>query len=289
VSGVNLGTGENALHPEFRQIVDYLLGRGLRVSLTSNGYSIGQLPDDVLQALHDIEVSVDFADQPRFDAFRGPGAWDTAFGALDRCRRLGIKTTVLAVLMRANHRDMSALAAEVAKYGSPLRVNVYQPVKSHDFAPTYDEFWWAVRDLLSNTTLLACSERVIRAAIGLSAEALKCGSTSIRITPSGNLLPCVYAPKPAGTAADVARLGETVFELPEFREQKTLPSDCTDCPLLAVCGGGCASRRALVGKLDDVDPYCPRRQSIDLSDVVQLGPDGDRLHTGNVCTLLVSG
>jgi radical SAM protein with 4Fe4S-binding SPASM domain len=289
VGGVNLGTGENALHPEFRGILDDLLERGLRVSLTSNGYSIGQLPDSVLRDLHDIEVSIDFPSRARFDEFRGDGAWDTATRALERCRSLGIETTVLAVLMRENHRDLPALAKLAAAYGAPLRVNVYQPVKRFDFAPSYDEFWVAVRDLLESTTLLACSERVVRAAIGAATGELKCGSTSVRVTPNGDVLPCVYSPDPVARAADLTDLGTEVFETPGFRKYSRQPKECVDCEHAAVCGGGCSSRRMLAfGTLDERDPYCPKRGDIQLGDMVQAGSPGGRLHTGNVCTLLVS-
>ena len=290
IDGVNLGTGENALHPQFRAIIDDLLERGLRVSLTSNGYSIGQLPDAVLQSLHDIEVSIDFPSRARFDAFRGDGAWETATRALDRCRRLGVKTTVLAVLMRDNHRDMPALAEVAAQHGAPLRVNVYQPVKSFDFAPSYEEFWTAVRDVLEHTTVLGCSERVISAAVGATSGELKCGSSSIRVTPSGEVLPCVYSPESiAGGTRQLVEVGVAVFETPAFQKYSGVPDECADCEQVRACGGGCSSRRVLAfGTINARDPYCPKRGGIDLSQVLRSGAPGGRLHTGNVCTLLVS-
>lgn len=290
VAGVNLGTGESILHPELREILAYLRERRLRVSLTSNGATVAALADDELRALHDVEVSIDFADRARFDAFRGAGAWDAATAALERCRALGVRTTVLAVLMRDNHRDLAALARVVAGYASPLRVNLYQPVKSDRFAPTRDELWAAVADLLDQTTLLACSEPVVRAAAGLGGAGLACGHTSLRVMPSGELLPCVYWPEPAGRAEDVRRLGAGVFAEPAFRELDVVPPACRDCELVAACGGGCASRRRLTNGLDQPDPYCPNPPGgprVRLR--ARLGDGGERLHTGNVCTLLVRG
>src|SRR5215467_381813 len=40
VRSVNLGTGENGLHPDYAAIVSALADRGVKLSLTSNGYSI---------------------------------------------------------------------------------------------------------------------------------------------------------------------------------------------------------------------------------------------------------
>src|ERR1700733_13692717 len=46
VRSVNLGTGENGLHPEFGAILQYLRERGTTIALTSNGYSAAVLSDD---------------------------------------------------------------------------------------------------------------------------------------------------------------------------------------------------------------------------------------------------
>jgi len=288
VAGVNLGTGENALHPDFHEVLAELLDRGLRVSLTSNGLSISALDDATLKRLHDVEVSIDLPAEVRFDDFRGPGAFRTAVGALERCAELGVRTTVLAVLMRSNHRDLGELAVLAASLGAPLRVNLYQPSKTDSFLPSYDEMWHAVRELLSTTTVLACSEPVICAAAGLPGDGLRCGRTSLRITPQGTLLPCVYWPTSAGTAQDVGRLGEALFEGHEFRALRTVPADCAACEWVAVCGGGCASRRVLTGVgLAGRDPFCPKIAGVDLRGLARTETVGDRLHTGNVCTLLV--
>ena len=40
VRSVNLGTGENGLHPDYEAIVATLARRGVKLSLTSNGYTI---------------------------------------------------------------------------------------------------------------------------------------------------------------------------------------------------------------------------------------------------------
>src|SRR3954470_12495247 len=60
VRTANLGTGENGLHPELRQIVAYLREQDVATSITSNGYTLSILADDELRAFHDVEVSIDF-------------------------------------------------------------------------------------------------------------------------------------------------------------------------------------------------------------------------------------
>jgi len=46
VRSVNLGTGENGLHPDFHAILAYLRAQPVKLTITSNGYSptgVGQL------------------------------------------------------------------------------------------------------------------------------------------------------------------------------------------------------------------------------------------------------
>ena len=43
IRSVNLGTGENGLHPDFSKILRYLRDRGITTAMTSNGYSASAL------------------------------------------------------------------------------------------------------------------------------------------------------------------------------------------------------------------------------------------------------
>jgi len=89
VRSLNLGTGENGLHPEFREVLAYLRERGVRHTITTNGFSIGVLDDDEVRGFHSVEVSIDFPNRVEQDAFRAPGNWNQCLGVLERCRALG--------------------------------------------------------------------------------------------------------------------------------------------------------------------------------------------------------
>src|SRR5262250_1291781 len=75
VRSVNLGTGENGMHPDFKAILAYLRTKTVKITITSNGHSVAVLEDNELQAFHDIEFSLDYATQGEQDAQRGPGNW----------------------------------------------------------------------------------------------------------------------------------------------------------------------------------------------------------------------
>src|SRR5258706_14254767 len=55
VRSVNLGTGENGMHPEFREILAFLRTMPVKLTITSNGHSVAVLTDEELRAFHDIE------------------------------------------------------------------------------------------------------------------------------------------------------------------------------------------------------------------------------------------
>src|SRR3970282_245718 len=46
VRSMNLGVGENGLHPQYHAILEYLWGRGITTTVTSNGLSIEALTDE---------------------------------------------------------------------------------------------------------------------------------------------------------------------------------------------------------------------------------------------------
>ena len=74
VRSVNLGTGENAMHPDVRQILNYLRTLPIKLTITSNGHSVAILHDDDLRAFDDIEFSLDYPTQAEQDAQRGSAA-----------------------------------------------------------------------------------------------------------------------------------------------------------------------------------------------------------------------
>src|SRR6185437_1660963 len=90
VRSVNLGTGENGLHPDFKAILAYLQGRSVKLTITSNGHSIAILADHEVRAFHDIEFSLDYPTRTEQDAQRGPGNWELIHQQAERCVRLGV-------------------------------------------------------------------------------------------------------------------------------------------------------------------------------------------------------
>lgn len=286
VDAMGMGTGENVLNPEFNAIVRFLQQRGTRLSIASNGHTLTTIPDDVLRAFQDVEVSIDFASPAAQDAFRGAGNWRLVHEAMERCHKLGVEVSILATLMNSNYDQMNRLVGLARQNSANLRVNVYQAVKSDAYQLTYEAFWEGYRRLFAAGLVVSCSEPVVRAVLGLDEVQSPCGRNSIRFNPRGQIIPCVYwpvAPWSTPSIADLARVGEKLLGSDSFRAARRTPSSAADCP----CQGGCASRRALNGNLDAHDFYCPWVRGDEIELDWQPAPTKDLMRSRNVCTTVV--
>src|SRR5260370_13143486 len=99
VQSVNLGTGENGMHPRFREMLALLRSRNVKLTMTSNGLSVAALGNDELRAFHDLEFSLDYPTREEQDAQRGPGNWDLVHAQPARCRPLRVPLPPLPAML----------------------------------------------------------------------------------------------------------------------------------------------------------------------------------------------
>jgi radical SAM protein with 4Fe4S-binding SPASM domain len=257
IRSVNLGTGENGMHPDFRAIVAYLRKQPTKLTITSNGHSVAVLEDDELCAFHDIEFSLDYPTRAEQDAQRGPGNWALIHQQAERCLGLGVPVTIIAVMMKTNYLHLADVARVAKQFDAPLRVNVYQAVRSDVYALSYDEYWKGFHCLFAETDVIAIGEPLVRAMVGLPPRTGGCGISTVRVTPRGTTQPCVYWPGTGAPLPELIRLGSRVIETNPFLEARSLPAACQPCGFRDTCRGGCAGRRRLQGALLEPDFYCP--------------------------------
>src|SRR5215813_14989070 len=257
VRSVNLGTGENGMHPQFGALLAYLRTRPVKLTITSNGHSIAVLGDHDLRAFHDIEFSLDYPTQAEQDAQRGPGNWALIHQQAERCMRLGVPVTVIAVMMKSNYLRLADVAQVAKRFNAPLRVNVYQPVRSDLYALTYQEYWQGFRKLFESTDVIAIGEPLVRAMTGLPPLEGGCGVSTVRVTPHATTQPCVYWPGSGEPLRDLILARAEILASTVFEQSRTLPEVCHTCEFRDACHGGCAGRRSLQGTLRQPDHYCP--------------------------------
>ncbi len=287
VRSANLGTGENGLHPEFLSIVEALQDAEIKVSLTSNGYSVATLPDVLLKGFHEIEFSFDHATPAGQDGFRGAGAWSMALESLHRAREAGVEVTVLTVMMATNYRELSALARMARGVGANFRVNVYQAVQTDRFGLTYEQFWEGFRRVLAEIPVLETTEPVLRAALGLPPTPnAGCGRRTVRVTPKGRVIPCVYWPDGGEPLARLLEEGPGILQADAFVACRSTPAACDACSERSGCGGGCGGRRALAGRPNDPDPFCPFARGERFRLEYQMAPPKELVKVGSACTTI---
>jgi radical SAM protein with 4Fe4S-binding SPASM domain len=257
VRSVNLGTGENGMHPDFKAMLAYLRTQPVTLTITSNGHSVAVLEDNELRAFHDIEFSLDYATQAEQDAQRGLGNWELIQQQAERCVLLGIPVTIVAVMMKANYLRLADVARVAKQFGAPLRVNVYQTVRSDIYALTYEEYWAGFRGLFAATDVIAIGEPLVRAIVGLPPPRGGCGVSTVRVTPRATTQPCVYWPGAGEPLSDLISAGPDILNSAPFEQARTLPEFCEPCEFRGSCHGGCAGRRRLQGALLRPDSYCP--------------------------------
>lgn len=257
VRSVNLGTGENGLHPDFLPILAYLREQPVKLTMTTNGYSVAAISDADLAAFKDIEFSLDYSTQAEQDGQRGPGNWQLLHEQATRCRALGVPVTFIAVMMQSNFDRLAEIAAIAKTYDAPLRINVYQSVRTDAFALTYEQYWSAFERLFEATDVVAIGEPLVRAMAGLPPRRGGCGVATVRVTPRATVQPCVYWPGGGAPLEVLLDAGPEVVTTKSFADARSVPEACDQCPHLAACGGGCAGRRRLMSALGDPDPYCP--------------------------------
>ena len=287
VRSVNLGTGENGMHPEFKAILAYLRTRPVKLTITSNGHSVALLEDDELRAFHDIEFSLDYPTQAEQDAQRGAGNWELIEQQAERCVRLGVPVTIIAVMMKSNYLRLANVACVAKRFNAPLRVNVYQAVRSDLFALTYQEYWQGFRQLFASTDVIAIGEPLVRAMAGLPPLAGGCGVSTVRVTPRATTHPCVYWPGSGEPLTDLISTGPQVLNSTAFQQARILPEACRSCEFRETCHGGCAGRRRLQGALLQPDFYCPIVRGERPRLEIRMAANRDLPKFGSSCTTVV--
>lgn len=287
VRSVNLGTGENGMHPDFQRILRFLESQPVKLTITSNGHSIAILDDEDVRAFHDVEFSLDYPSEAEQDAQRGAGNWRLIHEQAMRCRRLGVPVTITAVMMRANYSRLAEVARVAQKFSAPLRVNVYQSVRTDAFALSYEEYWEGFRLLFAETDVIMIGEPLVRALAGLPPLGGGCGIGTVRITPLATTRACVYWPGSGEPLSRLLEAGETIFDTPAFVATRMLPPSCEPCEFRDTCHGGCAGRRKLQGALDEPDMYCPIIRGERPPLAIRMAAARDLPKVGSACTTVV--
>jgi radical SAM protein with 4Fe4S-binding SPASM domain len=190
-------------------------------------------------------------------------------------------------MMRSNFDRLAEIAAIAKTYDAPLRLNVYQAVRSDSFALTYEEYWTGFQLLFDKTDVLAIGEPLVRAVAGLPPRQGGCGVATIRVTPRATVQPCVYWPGQGAPLGLLLTSKEEILSTESFEAARSLPGPCQSCDYLASCRGGCAGRRQLLDQLAGPDPYCPVVRGDERALRIRLADGRALAKSDSACTTVV--
>jgi radical SAM protein with 4Fe4S-binding SPASM domain len=204
-----------------------------------------------------------------------------------RCVNLGVPVTIIAVMMKSNYLRLAEVARVAKKFDAPLRVNVYQAVRSDVYALSYEEYWEGFRQLFGETDVIAIGEPLVRAMAGLPPLAGGCGVSTVRVTPRATTQPCVYWPGQGEPLSYLISAGADILNSAPFAQARTLPDACHPCEFRDSCHGGCAGRRRLQGALSTPDFYCPIIRGEQPKLEIRMAANRDLPKLNSSCTTVV--
>lgn len=273
---VNYGTGEPMLREDLFPLTEYAVGKGLKVTMNSNGSLIDRDAAERIRrsGFHSVGISIDSADPGTHDAFRRmPDSFAKAVRAARMLVEQGISLTISSVICRVNAHDFPSLV-ELAKELGAGTIDLHNFKCSGfgglnkerlDLSP---EEW---RTFYERATPLRREEKGIEIAFddpilslldGEDGNKLVpgsvCGKLSLYIGPDGKITPCGFIPVSLGhILRDDFGMVWHDSKVLDFLRNKGAAGKCSGCAKFSSCLGGCTARAyAVYGAYDAPDPHC---------------------------------
>lgn len=279
---VVLTGGEPLLRPDIDRLAAHAARRGLMVVVGTNG----TLLDDARVArlkdagVRGVGISLDSLNPARHDAFRGvPGAWRKTRDGIDACARGGLTFQLHFSVTDDNAHELDDMIAFARSVGAAV-LNVFFLVCSGrgetltDISPPVHDrvlgrVLEAARDEAALIVRAKCAPHFRRLAAahrpdlpvtpvhGYEAGGCLAGTRYCRVTPEGELTPCPYMARSAGSVRerDFAELWRRAPLLAALRRPR-LEGRCGACEYAKLCGGCRARPLARSGNLMGEDFLC---------------------------------
>lgn len=276
IHSINYGTGENTLSNDWFHLVAYIRDHypTIKQAVTTNGHlSIAvNDPDNMrafVKAIDEVDVSLDFADSARHNAFRGQLlAYSGAIDTLKLCMRENKQATIvfLGSQVTTSHENIDGLFSLAKEYNTILRMNIYRPTDGiNEFSQQFIISRARLLDVLIYISekyhILAIGDAYFSPVLTGRARPDPSGEVSVRILSDGSITPSTYL---IGENYAVSNIREKdVLQRLEAEGalkkiiSTVLPWECKGCVYAESCQGGVFDRRYLWhGTLNKKDPYC---------------------------------
>ena len=254
VRQVTFTGGEPLLHLDLEPMIRSLVGRGVQVKVSTNGWFLGE---EFLQlvasgGVHQVNVSLDGATPRLHDEYRGlPGSYDRALTGLVSLKRAGVQVLTLNVsVYDRNLGEMDQVCQLAGEFGvdavsfKPILVSGRPTVPAWALLPRerLPEFRAARDRLKGRYPALTIGAQIIGSGVAREEEDdadCSAGQDSMFIDSNGDLLPCetlrpfFQVPNLRTSSPAEAWLGRELFW--QYRDLKTrlrstFMTGTTGCP-----------------------------------------------------------
>ncbi len=270
---VNIGGGEPTIRPDFYELIDYSVERGVGVKFSTNGSTITAEKAARLAGSDyiDVQISIDGADEVTNDAVRGRGSYAAARRAMDNLAAAGFGPFKISVVMtRHNISQLDQFERLAEGYGAQLRLTRLRPSGRgadtwNDLHPTSEQQVLLYRWLVDRPGVLTGDSFFHLSALGEPLPGLNlCGAGRVvcLIDPVGDVYACPFVLHPefrAGSVRDPGGFTRVWRESDLFAELREPGSAgaCSSCGSFDACQGGCMAAKFFTGlPLDGPDPEC---------------------------------
>ncbi|BCR05339.1 GeoRSP system radical SAM/SPASM protein [Desulfuromonas versatilis] len=273
---INFGGGEPLIREDLFEIASYATGKGLNVSMNSNGWLVDEAAAAELKrcGFKSVGISIDSAAAALHDDFRCmPGSFERAVGALEALRKVGLKSTMSSVISRINHlnfQDLLQLArdrgvGQVYLHNFKCSGRGFKNREELDLSPEewkafYVEALKAKQE--ARNLLISFDDPIIASLPGYEENSLvngsSCGKLSLNLRPNGDITPCGFIPLVVGNILrdDFDSIWYDSPVLNRMRN-KEATGKCVGCGAFEQCLGGCTARSfATTGDFSQPDPHC---------------------------------
>ena len=269
---LNIGGGEPMTRPDFFELMDYSLARGIGVRFSTNGTLIDEAAAAWIASREylDVQISLDGATAATNDPVRGTGSYQRAQRAMELLAAHGVNFKINTVATRQNISELDQLEAMADHYGAALRVTRLRPAGRgvamwQTLRPTHAQNRVLYDWLLTHPQVMTGDSFFHLSAYGQAVEGLNmCGAGRIVccIDPVGEVYACPFVLSPEFSGGNVRDPGGFAWlwqHAPLFTHMREwqVGGSCQSCNAYANCHGGCMATKHFTGRdLDAPDPDC---------------------------------
>ncbi len=262
---VSMIGGEVFMRPDWETVVRALTGRGVKVCIITNGFT---LTDKIITALkscgiESVAVSID-GPEPVHDAFRQKGSYKRAVTALQTLLDNGIPASVISALRADNYKTLPEFyetlkscgifawqlqacspMGNAKKNGLDVKIDADQVIKFVESVLPTAPFAVGIAD---NIGYFTESEPYLRGRTGAYFDGCSAGLTSIGIDSVGNVRGCESMYDERFIEGNLRQRSlreiwedEDSFAYNRKFKPSMLTGRCAGCEYGDICAGGCRS------------------------------------------------